>query len=659
MSSILVSKESDLYNYNNFPLIKKESGPPVRLAYGMEFPYTTSDAQIEMWCAGNKLSIEDGGLGEFGHYKALLQLLYPHLRTEWHHWLDMQLEILTNGSGTYTMLGGGGIGKSYILGTLFARIWQACAPTKRGVMIINTTQKTQSDRAWKYVIDACNAFPWMPGKLSMGGGEGPKLTIYTTIEDPHRPGKSLLRPVPGVGIISQTIKRGSSAQATADLKGLHPEELMVIIEEANHLNKLHLERARANWITNKHYCIILTGNPEIEDSSSGALDALYHFSEPLHGWGSLSWGVDSSWKNKFGGRSYHFDPYNSPRIKEPERFKISTWLPTEEYIQRKASELGGTTSLLFKQQIRGIYDHESLPYNPITIQLCQKHRISEKAVFTGQARNRWASFDPAYSGRDEAFLKIAETGLDNRGLIVIDFLGEETNHSFRIDPDSSEEASFQMMTWVKATLTKWRVPYQNFIMDANVIGIGLGDIFTTFLSKSIHKVMLNGKPSDRPIDLAESLKASDVCVNKQTELWIALQQLISTGQIRGIDDSIIQQLIDMPAEKIGSKIKILDKKAFRKRFGYSPDRAECVLFIIDLLREKGITKLANEDHSLGFSTEDNDSILINRDLDSFFIKAGPQSYLDNYVVSPINNSPDTDIEEFSNLWGMYRKGQVW
>lgn len=627
----------NFYNYKKFPIISVGNGR-VRLAYGMNFPENLSDPQIEMWCAGNRHSIEQGGLGEFGHYKALMQILYPYLQDEWHHWLDMQLEILTAPSGTYTMLGGGGIGKSYILGTLFSRIWQACRPTERGVMIINTTQKTQSDRAWKYVIDACNKFPWMPGKLTTGQ-DGPKLTIYTSIENPHKPGKFLHQIVPGVGIISQTIKRGSSAAATADLKGLHPKELMVVIEESNHLNKLHIERARANWITNEYYKVILTGNPEIEDTAKGEADALYHFSEPLHGYGSINWGVDRTWPNRFGGRAFHFDPYDSPRIKDPERFKVSRWLPTEEYIETKAKELGGTSSLLFKQQIRGIYDHDSLPYNPITLGMCQKAGIQGRAEFTGQGRTRWAAFDPAYSGNDEAFLKIAESGLTIDNKLVIDFIGEETNFSFRINPDSPDEPSFQMMNWVKEKLGVWKVPYENLIMDANIIGIGLGDIFTTFLSRNIHKVKLNGKPSERYIDLAESMKASDVCVNKQTELWIALQQLIMSRQIMGIDDSILSQLIQMPAEKLGQKIKVLEKKHFRARFGYSPDRAETVLFIIDLMREKGFAGAASHSEDLELNHSEYSNAYR---LEDIFVKAGPTSYMDTQDIRMVEENATGD-----------------
>ena len=401
-----------------------------------------------MWCAANRLKPEEGGLGETAHFRNVVQLLYPYLRYEWSHWLEMQISCFTGECGTHACIGGGGIGKSWSLGT-FARIWQACAPTERGVMIVNTTQKSQSERAWKYVIDCCNSFPFLPGRLSVSD-LNPKLVITEEFPDPRNPSHMLSTIKPGVGIISQTVKAGSTAKGTADLKGMHPPELLVIVEESNHLRRTRLERARANWITNKYYQIILTGNPEIEDVVETAReDSLYHFSEPVHGWGTIEWGKTRVWQNRFGGKSFHFDPYDSPRIHAPNRYLLSSWLPDRDYIARKAVELGGEGSQLFKQQIRGIYDHEALPFNPITLGMCKKFDVYRPANFTGMQRQRWAAFDPAYSGGDEAFLKIAESGLTEENRIEVDFLGEKTNFVIKLDANSGDEPSFQMIKWVR------------------------------------------------------------------------------------------------------------------------------------------------------------------------------------------------------------------
>lgn len=595
-TTIKTATLKDLYDYSRYPVkISNLNTKRYRDAYDRQFPETSSDLEIEMWCAARRLDPEKGGLGEFGHYKLIMQMLYPYLRWEWHHWLDMQLSLWCGPCGTHTMLGGGSIGKSWFFGT-FSRIWQATNPTMRGVMIINTTQKSQNQRAWKYVIDASQAFPFLPGILASLKTE-PTLVIYSEVQDPRNPKNKVLQMKPGVGIISQTVKKGSSAQATADLKGLHPPELAVILEECNHLRRPHIERGRSNWITNAYYQVIATGNPEIGDSEddAGKEDSLYHLSTPIHGWGSIEWGKDRSWNNKFGGRTLHFDPYDSPRIHAPKRFIVSKWLPNREFIEKKASELGGETSQLFKQQIRGIYDHESLPFNPITLSMCHKFKVSRQANFTGMARQRWAGFDPAYSGADEAFLKIAESGLTDENRIVVDFLGEKTNFSFRIDANSGDEPSFQMLKWVKHKLQEWEVPPENFIMDANIIGIGLGDIFSAYLSKKINKIIVTGQASDEYIDLGETHTAKQQCFNKATELWLAFQKLIITGQIAGLDESIINQLIEMRAEIVNGKIKTMDKKKFRAQFGYSPDRAETCLFIIDMIRGRGLKQ--------GFSDE--------------------------------------------------------
>lgn len=626
MYTLEVAKERDLYNYDRFPIkIATEKGTRYREAYGRKFPGNPSDLDIEMWCAARRLTKEQGGLGEFQHFKNVVQLLYPYLQYEWHHWLDMQMSCFVGSCGTHTILGGGGIGKSWSLGT-FARLWQACNPTERGVMIINTTQKSQSERAWKYVIDCCQNFPWLPGVLSPSQ-DNPHLNIVVQVPDPKNPARMLEMVKPGVGIISQTVKGGSTARGTADIKGMHPGEFLVIVEEANHLRRTKLERARANWITNKYYQIVLAGNPEIEDvSDTTREDSLYHFSEPVHGWGTIEWGKSRVWQNKFGGRSFHFDPYDSPRIHAPNRYRLSTWLPDMNFIELKAAELGGSNSQLFKQQIRGIYDHEALPFNPITLAMCKKFDVFRKANFTGMQRQRWAAFDPAYSGGDEAFLKIAESGLTEENRIEIDFLGDKTNFVFKLDANSGDEHSFQMMKWVIKICEQWDVPPENFIMDANVIGIGMGDILVQFWSKKINKIIVMGPPTDRPLDLQNILTAKERVMNKQTELWIAMQLLIMTGQVRGLDQSVANELVEMPAENLNGKIKILPKQKFRERFGYSPDRAEACIFIIDLLRTRGLRQGATPDFAKLGQTGLNGDFAGVTSVDDVFVNLSPKSY---------------------------------
>lgn len=583
-----VASTLSLYDYNRFPLVRrKENGEErvYRQAYGRLLPGNPNDVQIELWAAATRE--QDGEfLGEFQHYKNAMQLCFPHLQTEWHHWLDMMLESMTGKSSTNTWLGGGGIGKSWFCG-VFPRLWYAASPMKRGVMIINTTQKSQMDRAWGYVTKTDLDFPFLAGE-QVGNKAEPRIGLL------KKNSRGKFEVIPQIGVMAQTVKKGSSAQATADLKGLHPEELMIIVEESNHLIKAHLERARGNWVRNRWYKIHFLGNPEIEDTSdTQGADALYHFSTPKKGWSYIRWGDDRSWENVFGGRTYHFDIYDSPAIAEPERFVKSYWLPNEEGIRQIADEMGGEDSALFKQQARGIYDHESLPFNPITLGMVERFAGKESALFTGFGRQRWAAFDPAYSGNDEAFLKIAESGLTENHRVELDFLGSKTNFSFKIDSKSAVEPSFQMLEWVRKICHEWEVPPENLIMDANIIGIGLGDIFATHWSKKINKAKAgNAKPSKEFVDAAEQFTAADLYVNAATEYWMGFQKLLISQQIRGLDDSVVDQLVMMPAEKVGDKVKVLEKINFRKKFGFSPDRAEAVIYLAWMVKQRGLKRIA-------------------------------------------------------------------
>lgn len=608
------NKRERYRDLTKFPLVNKEN-KTYRKAYKRHLPAGWNDIQIELWAAGKRLEIEDGGLGEFQHYKNALQAAYPILQDEWSHWDDIKLESMIGEPSVNTWLAGAGVGKSWFMGT-FARFWYAANPKERGVMIINTTQASQDDRAWGYCLKAGLDFKFLAGS-DIGTKANPKIGLK--IKDKN--GK--LKTIPQVGIITKTVKEGSSARATQDLKGLHPKELMVIMEESNHQNRNHLKRAYGNWIENRWYKALLVGNPEIEDRDETNTDALYHFSTPKAGWPAIKWGHDLMWENIFGGSTYHFDPYDSPAISDPERYIESYWLPTEAKLEEKAARIpGGEDSALFKQQVRGIYDHESIAYTPITRGMCAKFDVRKNAHFTGFQRQRWASFDPAYSGTDEAFLKIAESGLTEDGRIVMDFIGEATNFSFVADSSLGKEPSFQMLEWVNSILTEWKVPPENFVMDAQIIGIGLGDIFATYLSSQINRIKTSGKASGTTVR-GTDYKASEIYGNRITEMWMNFQKLMINQQIKGLDESIIEQLIEMPAVKVGEKIKVIEKKEFRKKFGYSPDRAEAALFLIDLalskgMEQKGVAEV--EEHQLdwqsnpwvqGRAIEDGGGVFIN------------------------------------------------
>lgn len=491
---------------------------------------------------------------------------------------------------------------SWLLGT-FAGIWHATDPKRREVLIINTTQKSQTKRTFKYVSDLYRYFPFlMPGVLG-GDKNNPALHMYETVYD-KKTDKDKFVLIPGAGIHTNTLKKGSSAVATADLKGDHPPEYMIIGEETNHMKRTHLERVRANAITNRMYILAFVGNPAIEDiadTTLGREDALYHFSTPMHGWNSHEWGERFVWETKFGGRAYHFDSEASPRITSPKKFQVSLWLPDKEYIERKRMELGGAGSLLYKQQIRGIYDHSALPQNPISPELIKHSKAKTKALFTGQGRQRWAALDPSFGGNDEAFLKIAESGLCSDNNYRLDYLGETTNFVFQKDPDNAENFSFQMLEWVREKLGVWGVPYGNFTMDANLIGTSLGHIFSKFLSKSVLNARISGRPSAVHIG---AKKAQDICANIKTEHMMGLQYMLLEDSIRGLDESCLDQLYDWPLDPSSGqddKTKILGKTKFKKLFGYSPDRAECILWIADMARRRGMDSMEVE-ASLGVST---------------------------------------------------------
>lgn len=164
-----------------------------------------------------------------------------------------------------------------------------------------------------------------------------------------------------------------------------------------------------------------------------------------------------------------------------------------------------------------------------------------------------------------------------------------------------------------------------------------------------------GPPTERELDLQGVYTAKDLCVNKQTELWFAAQLLIMTSQVRGLDASVVNELIEMKAEVVNGKRKVLPKIEFRKQFGYSPDRAECCLFIIDLLRTRG---LENGQAPSNFGV---DAVINNpgfdrvTSVDDIFMNLAPRSYTESnpYVDARLSGlAPDgSDSPQIVDMTG--------
>ena len=82
------------------------------VAYGAVWPKDIPDVHIELACAKNKRSKEDGGLGEIEHFKNTIFILFPEYKKTWNHWAERQLKGFLNKELMTLFLSGGGTGKA-------------------------------------------------------------------------------------------------------------------------------------------------------------------------------------------------------------------------------------------------------------------------------------------------------------------------------------------------------------------------------------------------------------------------------------------------------------------------------------------------------------------------------------------------------------------
>lgn len=558
-----------------FPLVKQD-GQLYRVAYDLLFP-DISDVAIELECARMKHSPENGGLGEREHFKNVCCHIYPEMRETWEYWLDRRLDGFLSDTIVTTFLSGGGIGKSFAMG-LFGYVWWQMNPTERGVLVGTTTLSAIEGRVFGYIKAAHRRIEKLGGFAT--GGNYPKIIVkheneYGEIEEDKQH-----------GIFAKAIKSSSPAAAVEDLIGYHPKDgLLILIDEAADIYYEAIRDAIPNWIKGTRMLkVVMSGNPRHPS------DTLCKFSEPDHPdrWGTIKWGETVYWKTVWG-EAYHFDCYDSPRIKEPERLEDCVWLPTEETIERDIRLCGGEDTEIFLRQNRGIYVFDNSEDVAITYSMCNKHKVKSRPDISGFGHQYMLALDPSFSTKgDECIFKIFQRTLDKDGRYILDFMGDETTFSLALKASKVNPHSYQILDKLIDLCEEWNIPPEYCIIDTMGSGIGLGDLLKVEFSTSFIEASVVGRASDRFIDINQKKKASELYANKATELWFAVQQFIQSDQIFGLDDKTIDQLCTRTYEIRNGKYYIQQKKKFKALYGYSPDRADAVSYGVELARQHGL-----------------------------------------------------------------------
>jgi len=104
---------------------------------------------------------------------------------------------------------------------------------------------------------------------------------------------------------------------------------------------------------------------------------------------------------------------------------------------------------------------------------------------------------------------------------------------------------------------------------------------------TIHEVSFGGGASDDPVSPSDSTPCKEKYSNKVTELWFTVKNALP--QLRGLDADTCTELCSrfFKTEGKPAKMKLESKPDFKKRFGRSPDKADCVAIGVHVFRKLG------------------------------------------------------------------------
>lgn len=545
--------------------------PPERVAfrhlYGLEADIPLSRVQVEQAAFLIRLPTEKGGLGRYRHFKNFARLIWPDV--EWNPWLCDQIrELCSDDSAvvsgdvyikTVAMTGAAAAGKSFSAG-FFAVGWWRCSPMDSAVIVCSTQKDMLKKRVWD-----------------------PISNFHVTAIDPqtkkfHQVGRLIdsrtkivwedsLRSDEKHGIFGLAVAGGETIKAVQEIKGIHANRVMVIVDEAEATPEAIFEAIPNLRKGCREFILVVLGNSVSRMDPHGIICA------PKLGWNSVS--VDSeSWPTKGvprwqiePGTCLHFDGTKSPNVLA--RRTLHPYLYSWEDFLAASNKPDYAQSRAFWQHDRGFWAPEGLADTIFTESMIEKYDGPE---FKFESFSTPIAFlDPAFGGDDCKML------FGTLGNIISGRLAVQITHNITIpiSATSKDEIDYQVARRAVAECKKRNVQPRQFGVDAVGTGRGVAAIIAAEWSSEIQRVETTGAPTERPSSTADGRPAKEVYDRLATEFWWSAREILQGGQVRGFYRELIVQLCARTYALKGRKYAIETKEDFKARIKRSPDDADC------------------------------------------------------------------------------------
>lgn len=508
--------------------------------------------------------------------RAFIALVWPEI--EWNPWLEDQLQstcdpraITKEGETRITVLswtGPGGAGKTFSSAVLAASFFLA-APEDTCVTLTSTSKTAMGGRVWAVVKDLYDAafHPDTGAKFDWHLINSRKVLQWPRGDEKHN-------------IACFAVEQGELQKSVDQIKGRHTGRMLLIVDEANSTPDA-IFHVIHNMKKGCHELVVL-----VIGNALSYFDNHGRACEPKLGWPSIS--IDEArWQTKGvdewrlpPGLCCHYDGDKSPNVLAgktlyPHIYTYENWLEARKW---------GTESIQYWSQDRGFWAPEGMVNTVFSDPLIAR---CDGTGFHEFIRDRvvYAFLDPGFGG-DRCVLQLADVGELDDGKYGIQ-LRQPLYIEARVDKE--QERDYQISRAVIEHCKAENVHPSQFGSDATGIGRGVHALIAAEWSDEAQRVEWGGMAGDAPSSQADGRPAKEVYETKVTELWFRCREFLEAHQLKGLGIEAIKQFCSREYSKKGRRYKLSTKPECKAKLGYSPDEADAIAGLCEVVRRNGIS----------------------------------------------------------------------
>lgn len=359
-------------------------------------------------------------------------------------------------------------------------------------------------------------------------------------------------------------------------------------DEFTELSHALVDTLKSNLSNNDIFHAIAAANP------SSKYDAFGLFVAPRHGWSSISV-EDEWWEINVGGHAgvcLHFDALKNPNYLAKENL----WpIQRFEKVEAQIAEAGGENTAKFWRNCRAFWPPQGVEdagvFSEAEITQAAADKPFDKWAI-GISKQRFAGVDTAFAeGGDRCVMMFAESGKQSQSHKDIIELTEFME--LRGDTRSPRPVEYQVAERIKTLLKEKDIPAKNLAVDSTGAGSSFCAILQEVLgSKEFLRVQFGGSATGRPCSNADPTPANKKYANRVTELAFYAKELVRLRQLWGIRwHDLVSELTSRKHTTAKSSegntvIKLEDKRSYKKRTGKSPDIADAMAVVLDVVRTR-------------------------------------------------------------------------